>query len=192
MSNDDKGPPPDMLLHIDHEGPSVTIELSIDREAAQGVNHSFPAAVFWGWYDIILSYGLDQALELASYSAAFVQSGLTEEWGGATRRAPLPDDERAYLRSMLKKIKDIGDHEENKEEFALSMSYAFLNQPKEKEWRWSRKQAARFASNILGYDIKPDTWRKRLDKYIRENDLPKIELPRGKATTRKIDDDIPT
>ncbi len=139
---------------------------------------SMPA--FWGWYNVIMSQGIDQAVEMARFAGAIVKSEIAEQSNGIRVKHALKEDDGAYLRKVLEILKKVGDKEESKDLYALKFSYEILMRQ-----RWTRKQAARFASNMLGYEVSPDTWRKRLDKYIRENDLPKIELPRGNGTTRK-------
>jgi hypothetical protein len=41
-------------------------------------------------------------------------------------------------------------------------------------------EAAQLASSILGREIKPDTWRKRVDRWAKTHGLPKVELKRTK------------
>lgn len=149
---------------------SVGILLT-DPETGDDFPHLLSLPVFWGWYTVIVSQGIDQALEMAAFAGALVRHDLVDKRDGGTFvKGGLPQEERAYLRRMLECLKDMGDRNKDKETHALQISYEVLGRKD-----WTRKQAARFASNVLGREISTDTWRKRVDRWAQRQGKPKVE-----------------
>lgn len=64
---------------------------------------------------------------------------------------------------------------ETQVDHVLALTYTWL-----RERYISHKEAAQFASSVLGREIKPDTWRKRVDRWAEAHNLPKVELKRTK------------
>ena len=132
---------------------------------------------FWGWYDVITRWGLDQALEMAVYSAMLVKSELVEKgpYGTITVKGQLPDQDRAYLREFLEELKAYGDHFKDKSEHVLSLSYDQLSRR-----AWTREQALRFARNLLDSSITAEAWRRRVDRWAEREGKPALGLTRGR------------
>ncbi len=89
------------------------------------------------------------------------------------------EEETERLEALIRAIQLYGQQVKSEEESILSTSYYMLRQKD-----WTRAQAANFASTMLGHEIAVDTWRKRVDKYIRENNKPPIELPHGRPSNK--------
>jgi hypothetical protein len=155
---------------------SVEILLS-DSETGEMFPFTLSISQFWGWYDTITRWGLEQALEMAAYSATLVKHELVEKGphGAITVTGQLPDQDHAYLRKMLEALKAYGDRFSNRNEYVLALSYDLLSRRE-----WTRDQALRFAQNMLDPTISADAWRRRVDRWAGREGKPAIGLTKGR------------
>jgi hypothetical protein len=151
------------------ETPTLSIGL---RHPVEGWNfgRAPEASVFWSWYETIKKWGADHAYEMAAESALLGKSELT-------------DSERTYLRRWLLTIEWHGDRRPDREAWARQISYTMLACRE-----WNRHEAARFAANVLGRDIKESTWRTAVDKWASAQGKPKLALPHGRPVKNKAQD----
>jgi hypothetical protein len=109
--------------------------------------------------ELIEKWGIGQAQELLLFGASLVKKETSER-----------DVERLRLileavhRSPIGQAEDLEDH-------VLWRSYTWLL-----EKQINRKQAARYASDVLGREISTDTWRKRVDRWAEKQHFPRVEI----------------
>ena len=117
--------------------------------------------------ETIRTHGIDHALALAMAPFAMLDQDLTEE------------DERRIRTTLLAMERYAPLVAEKKDEL-LAFSYSRL-----KFTRMTRKRVAEIVSAILGEEVRPDAWRKAVDKWAHAQGLPKVDLVRGRPKKRK-------
>ncbi len=69
---------------------------------------------------------------------------------------------------------------DSEEQLLLFMTYQVL-----REKQITREQAAQIVTWLTGKEMKADTWRKKMDKYIEAEGLDSVELPKGRPKGAK-------
>ncbi len=128
------------------------------------------SSVFWSWYETIKAWGAKHAYEMAAESALATTGELA-------------DDERTALRRWIQMIEWHGDRRADRATHTLRVSYERLV-----NGDWNRHTAARFATNMLGRKISESTWREAVNRWAKEQGLPKPTLPRGRPVKDKPQD----
>ena len=72
---------------------------------------------------------------------------------------------------------------ENVLEEVLQITYGMLH-----DKTVTRRQAAEWASRMLGRRVSSDTWRKSVDAWAKRKGYPKIDLPTGRPRKKKSED----
>ncbi len=153
--------------------PHFWIEFPSVNEAGEPEFIHLPFALFWAMYRIHKSDGLAgyrDILHIAMFGA-----------DQALRPDPVPESALKRLAFNIDRILLAGDQAfRNKESALLETSYSALA-----DGLFSRVEAAQFASAFLGKRIEPDTWRKRVDKYAQDNNLPPLKLTGGRPARKR-------
>ena len=127
-----------------------------------------PFVVFWSVYQTIKALGRDYAYTVALYGASLVKPDLS-------------DEDKRQIADKVAAVDAFLKHRPDHEADALKWSYNLLQNVK-----ITRREAARFASEVLGYTVPEDSWRKRVDEWARKQGLPKVDLyKRRRETTER-------
>ena len=109
--------------------------------------------------ELIDTWGMGQARDLLIFGASLVKRDAAKH--SASRLQVILD---SVQRSAIGKAEDL-------EAFVLWRSYTWLL-----DKQINRKQAARYASDVLGREISTDTWRKRVDRWAEKQGFPRVEI----------------
>ncbi len=157
-----KQAPPDYLRHT-----YITFPFK-NREGVEE-QESITFASAWGLFYIYKKVGLDAVINVAKLGALGVKGKkLNEE--DALRIGKL-------LGALLNSLDERFKHEE---EFLLYMTYQGLFRN-----YITRKEAADVVAWLTDKPMKTDTWRKKMDKYIKAHDLDPVELRTGRPKGTK-------
>lgn len=117
--------------------------------------------------------GWKAALSLLILGAHIQKAAAAQDVHLDPAQAELTPDDIDLLTGVFKTLRQaVFDINEDN---VLEMTYKLLH-----AGQISRGQAAVLASDLLGKKIKPDAWRKRVDKFAHDAGKPKIQLPRSK------------
>jgi hypothetical protein len=141
----------------------------VDPATGDEVSEEMPHAEFWAVYQSLKAIGFNQTATVALFGATLIQPALSAE---DTNKI---DRKISAIYAFLR-------YNSNPELTALNFSYELLQGLK-----ISREAAAKFASDILGKEVPPDSWRKRVDKFADDRGLPKVGLTRGRRKKKKLE-----
>lgn len=122
-------------------------------------------------HDLAERAGNEQAYQIFRFAASVVARRWTEK-----HEQELRQTFAAILADIEQRIKNLPDPEEQ----ALWFSYELLRQQKT-----TRPRAARFASHLLGRTVTAEAWRKAVNKWADQNDMPPLDLPHGRPSKKK-------
>ncbi len=141
----------------------ITITLTLDPvEGATGIIH-LPLSQVIAVRHLLTTFG-DQGSRFALDIALLGQHVKVQK--------PTQEEsttEIVRIMRIIEKIKRLPD------DLPELLSYHALTQGS-----WTRKEAAKHASMLLGRTIESSTWRKHLDAYAHKRGWPKIDLPTGR------------
>ncbi len=161
----------DLLKRISF--PQVSIEFPSVNESGEFEPIQIRFALFWAMYRIHKNDGLSGYRDILHIAMFGVEQAI--------RPDPVPESLIKKVLFNIDRIILAGEAAfRNKESALLEASYSALA-----DGLFSRVEAAQFASAFLGKRIEPDTWRKRVDKYAHDNDLPPLKLTGGRPARKR-------
>ncbi len=141
-----------------------------DPENGEPFTTEVSPELLWILYAIIDRWGKDRACDVLTAGALLVKHELS-------------DYDQRRLRAMIMEIEAIRVLWRDQEEMVLFHTFRLLYEKK-----MSRRDAAEYASSILGRKISTDAWRKRVDRWAETREFPKVDLySRNEDTSDKPD-----
>ena len=121
-------------------------------------------------HQLVECAGVEQAYQLFRFAATVAVRPWTDQYEQELRQTF-----ETILVDIEHRIRNLPDPEEQ----ALWFSYELLRQQKT-----TRPRAARFASQLLGRTITAEAWRKAVNKWALENEMPDLGLPPGRPVKK--------
>ncbi len=164
---------PTIQLVVDEVTVTLRIPVQVDGELRSLTAPQIPFKVFYSVYKILNNTTIDPTdlRHLAGF-AAWVAKG-----------APLTDAEASRLDLVLHVMQTgsgglFSDEAwQTDEDPVISITYHLLRARK-----ITYAEAAAIARGLLGRDIKPEAWRKRVDRWRKDRGLPEVGLRQRKRT----------
>ncbi len=124
--------------------------------------------------DFSLAWSLHAAM---THLGAKYTEELIESAAGPREQRSVEDQRRVF--AMIHMAHELFKRWPKPEDLLLRLCYISLS-----KGSMTRAQSAAFASEHLKEAIEPETWRKRVNKFAKEQGLPALNLPRGRRTPK--------
>lgn len=167
----DAAPPPTP----DEERPCISLTFNygpLDRDEGVPYRVRLPLDVAWDVVEVIQVIGYERALTFANFAIIVANAGHTDV-------PPPHGDELLKLRIAIGYLGGVfGQGLISFEDRVLAFTYQML-----RHRAMDRKLAAKFASSKLRKHVDSGTWQKRVDRWARRHNLPKVGLRRRPPKT---------
>ncbi|MDP9313246.1 MAG: hypothetical protein M3R24_20570 [Chloroflexota bacterium] len=164
----------------------LAITFTFEQEGTNDtIQVELPLVMVWALHRVTKAFGPNLTELVALIGAHAIKAKRTYTADGeqvATEMpTPLNDDERRQVRIMVHEVANATqDMWHKSDELLIEASYEAL-----RSGTLTRGQAAEFASALLGRTVSTDTWTKRVDRWVKQKGLPKIEIYQRKTDKEK-------
>jgi len=141
----------------------VEIYVDIPINDSSSFKH-LPASIFWDVYEAIIKADTDGA------------NAIAQMVGFVLKTKPLEHVEIDVLSDVIHGIKQSGDQWENREHYALWITYEALRNRK-----IDHERAAKIASKILPKYYSKEAWRVKLLRWAEKEKLPPVGIRKQKT-----------
>ncbi len=160
--------------------PKFTLTVFFTTATGERVEVQMSFMVAWAIYRIAKTLGSRYAYLAALGGAIAVTAGQEHVVDGVivetTSDRELTDEDQRRLEIFTRDVADaLVRAWPRQEDMLLKYTYEML-----RTGALTRADVAQFASEALGKEIQPDTWKKRLDNYIKREQLDRLELSPGR------------